>query len=163
MNPALFSSASAEWATPQWLFDALDRRFNFTLDPCCAPATAKCQRYFTKDHDGLAHSWAGERVFMNPPYGRGDDGIAPWVRKAREEAAAGALVVGLIPARVDTVWWQESVHGHADVRFLRGRVQFVPPPGYVPPKGQKGQSGAGFPSAVAVWWGWPVFSGAFAV
>lgn len=38
MNLALFSSASAEWATPQWLFDALDRRFHFTLDPCCAPA-----------------------------------------------------------------------------------------------------------------------------
>jgi site-specific DNA-methyltransferase (adenine-specific) len=161
MHPALFSSASTEWSTPEWLFDALDRRFRFTLDPCCTPAAAKCQRYFTKEHDGLARSWTGERVFMNPPYGRGDDGIAPWVRKAREESVAGALVVGLIPARVDTGWWQENVLGYADVRFLRGRVQFVPPPGYMPPKGQKGQSGAGFPSTVVVWWGRPLYAGFF--
>ncbi len=159
---ALFSSASAEWATPQWLFDALNARFLFTLDPCCTAATAKCPKFYTKTDDGLAHSWAGERVFMNPPYGRGDNGIDPWVRKARREAVGGALVVGLLPARVDTEWWQENVQGHADVRFLRGRVHFAPPPGYIPPKNQKKAAGAGFPSAIAVWWGWPVLAGSFA-
>lgn len=110
---ALFSSASAEWATPQWLFDALNARFLFTLDPCCTASTAKCPKFYTRTDDGLAHSWAGERVFMNPPYGRGDNGIEPWVRKARGEAVGGALVVGLLPARVDTEWWQENVQGHA--------------------------------------------------
>lgn len=159
---ALFSSASAEWATPQWLFDALNARFLFTLDPCCTAATAKCPKFYTRTDDGLAHSWAGERVFMNLPYGRGDNGIEPWVRKARGEAVGGALVVGLLPARVDTEWWQENVQGHADVRFLRGRVHFVPPPGYIPPKNQKKAAGAGFPSAIAVWWGWPVLAGSFA-
>ncbi|WP_165177397.1 DNA N-6-adenine-methyltransferase [Desulfovibrio sp. ZJ369] len=159
---ALFSSVSSEWATPQWLFDALNERFFFTLDPCCTADTAKCPKFYTRTDDGLAHSWAGERVFMNPPYGRGDNGIEPWVRKARREAAGGALVVGLLPARVDTEWWQENVQGHADVRFLRGRVHFVPPPGYIPPKNQKKSAGAGFPSAIAVWWGWPVLAGSFA-
>lgn len=159
MNPALFSSATPEWATPQWLFDALDKRFHFTLDPCCTTLTAKCRKFYTKTEDGLSKPWFGERVFMNPPYGRGDNGIEPWVRKAREEAEAGALIVGLLPARVDTAWWQDNVQSHADVRFLRGRVRFVPPPDYVPPKGKTSSCGAGFPSAVVVWWGWPVFSG----
>lgn len=159
---ALFSSASAEWATPQWLFDALNARFFFTLDPCCTAATAKCPKFYTRADNGLAHSWAGERVFMNPPYGRGDNGIEAWVRKARTEAVAGALVVGLLPARVDAEWWQENVQGHADVRFLRGRVHFVPPSDYIPPKNQKKSAGAGFPSAIAVWWGWPVLEGSFA-
>lgn len=158
---ALFSSVSAEWATPAWLFDALNARFCFTLDPCCTAGTAKCAKFYTRADNGLAHSWAVERVFMNPPYGR-SNGIDPWVRKAREEAAAGTLVVGLLPARVDTEWWQENVQGHADVRFIRGRVHFVPPPDYLPPQGQKKSAGGGFPSAIAVWWGWPVLAGSFA-
>jgi site-specific DNA-methyltransferase (adenine-specific) len=167
VNPILFSSASAEWATPQWLFDALNERFHFTLDPCCTAATAKCRKFYTRADNGLAHSWAGERVFLNPPYGKKekgqpDSGIEPWVQKAREEAAAGALVVGLLPARVDTEWLQDNVHGHADIHFFRGRIRFIPPPGYVPPPGVKKPSGAGFPSAIAVWWGWDSLNGGFA-
>ena len=29
----MFSSKSDEWGTPQELFDELNKRFNFTLDP----------------------------------------------------------------------------------------------------------------------------------
>ena len=32
--PVLFSSDSEEWATPRALFERLDRRYHFTLDPC---------------------------------------------------------------------------------------------------------------------------------
>ena len=35
-----FSSASAEWSTPQAFFDELNRVFGgFTLDPCATPRT----------------------------------------------------------------------------------------------------------------------------
>ncbi len=37
----MFSSATEEWATPQHIFDSLDREFNFTLDPCATPENAK--------------------------------------------------------------------------------------------------------------------------
>ena len=37
-----FLSATPEWGTPQWLFDALHRRFHFTLDVCATPENAKC-------------------------------------------------------------------------------------------------------------------------
>lgn len=30
----MFSSANDVWDTPQWLFEALDKEFGFTLDPC---------------------------------------------------------------------------------------------------------------------------------
>lgn len=76
---------------------------------------------------------------MNPPYGRE---IVQWVEKARSEAEMGALVVGLLPARTDTRWWQGHVAGHADVRFLAGRLKFG---------GTK--NSAPFPSAIAVWAG----------
>ena len=84
---------------------------------------------------------------MNPPYGRG---ISDWVAKAQQEALGGVLVVGLLPARTDTRWWQEHVQGHADVRFIAGRLKFG-----------NAQNSAPFPSAIAVWWGWPVLNGAF--
>jgi len=52
-----FSSATDEWATPQLLFDELDRIFGgFTLDPCATPENAKCRRFFTRSDDGLIQS-----------------------------------------------------------------------------------------------------------
>jgi len=115
-----FSSATDEWATPQPLFDELDRIFGgFTLDPCATPDNAKCPRFFTRAEDGLAQSWGG-KVFMNPPYGRE---IGKWVKKAWEESQSGALVVCLLPARVDTRWWHEYAH-KGYVHFLQGRLRF---------------------------------------
>lgn len=34
VSPALLSSSTDEWATPQELFDKLNGAFHFTLDPC---------------------------------------------------------------------------------------------------------------------------------
>ena len=83
MNNAVhFSSKTPEWATPQSLFDELDREFHFTLDPCSTHENAKCQKHFTMEDDGLAKDWGGEIVFMNPPYGRE---IGKWVEKAWSE------------------------------------------------------------------------------
>jgi site-specific DNA-methyltransferase (adenine-specific) len=97
MNGVHFSSATNEWATPQGLFDELNREFRFTLDPCATAENAKCERYYTKADDGLAQDWSGERVFCNPPYGRE---IGKWVAKCASGQAD--LSVMLIPARTDT-------------------------------------------------------------
>lgn len=78
-----FSSKTDNWATPQDFFDELDEEFQFTLDPCACPDNAKCEKYFTKEENGLIQSWAGETVFMNPPYGRA---IKDWVKKAYDES-----------------------------------------------------------------------------
>lgn len=133
---ALLSSFSEEWATPDVLYHELDAEFQFTVDVCASADNAKYSRYWTKADDGLAQPWAGERCFMNPPYGRA---IARWVEKAAREAAAGALVVALLPARTDTRWWQRHVLAAGEVRFLPGRLRF---------NGAK--TGAPFPSAVVV-------------
>ncbi len=50
----------------------------FTLDVAASDRNAKCSRYFTFTQDGLRQSWAGERVWCNPPYSR----IGPWIDKA---------------------------------------------------------------------------------
>ncbi len=95
-------SETNEWATPQFLFDALNAEFGFTLDPCANSGNAKCKRFYTKTEDGLSQDWTDEIVFMNPPYGRA---LGNWMRKAFESSLNGALVVCLVPARTDTNWW----------------------------------------------------------
>lgn len=117
-------SATVEWATPQKLFDELNARFGFTLDVAASAENAKCHRYFTKEQDGLAQSWANEVVWCNPPYGRE---IALWVKKARESSIyEGTTVVLLVPARTDTRWFHDEVLAcdTATVEFMRGRVKF---------------------------------------
>ena len=116
------SSKSNEWATPQEWFDCLNLEFKFTLDPCCLPHTAKCKKFYTPIEDGLKQSWAEERVFMNPPYGRE---FPKWMEKAYKEARNNnALVVCLVPARVDTEWWHKFASKATDIRFPVGRLKF---------------------------------------
>ena len=113
----LFSSKTDLWATPQALFDELNREFHFTTDVCAIPENSKCERFFSPWMDGLKQEWTGI-CWCNPPYGRT---IGNWVKKAAE---ADATVVMLLPARTDTKWFHDYIYGKAEVRFLRGRLKF---------------------------------------
>jgi phage N-6-adenine-methyltransferase len=123
-NNGRYNGNGRHWATPPEVFEPLHAEFGFTLDACATPENAKLPRYFTEEQNGLEQSWAGERVFMNPPYGKE---VYAWVRKARMESVVHrrALVVGLLPASTDLKWWHEDVVGHAEVRYIRGRVRFL--------------------------------------
>ena len=88
MNNCLYSSASCEWETPQYLFDMLNEEFHFTLDPCSTDENAKCEKHYTKEQDGLKQDWTGETVFCNPPYGKE---IRDWIRKCYEHSIGGVL------------------------------------------------------------------------
>ncbi len=114
-----FSNATDEWETPRALFDRLNALYRFTLDVCATAANAKCRRFYSKEQDGLSRPWAGI-CWMNPPYGRQ---VGLWVRKAYEAAVAGATVVCLLPARVDTAWFHDYCIKGA-VQFVRGRLKF---------------------------------------
>ena len=129
-----FSQESDEWDTPQWLFDALDKEFGFTLDPCCDGHNAKCAEYFTMQENGLLKDWRARVVFMNPPY----SDIAAWMRKAYGSSLDGATVVCLIPSRTDTAWWHDCAM-KGEIRFLRGRLRFG-----------EATNSAPFPSAVVI-------------
>ena len=133
-----YSSKTNEWGTPQDTFDKLNEEFNFTLDPCATKYNAKCPKFYTKEDDGLSQDWGGERVFMNPPYGRT---INKWIEKAYKESLKGATVVCLIPSRTDTRYWHDYIFPYAEIRFLKGRVKFGKNGIYAP---------APFPSAIAI-------------
>lgn len=124
-NNGRYNGNGRNWETPPEIFKPLNDEFRFTLDPCATHSSAKCDRYYTEDEDGLSKSWAGEVVFMNPPYGKE---VYAWVKKARREAQiGGATVVGLLPASTDLSWWHEEVIAHpgVELRWIRGRVRFL--------------------------------------
>lgn len=123
LNKALFTSAIKEYATPKDLLADLDAEFHFTFDPCPLNGV----------WDGLHVSWAGKRVFCNPPYGRK---TGEWLAKAKE----AELAVYLLPSRTDTKWWHEHAMQADEIRFLRGRLRFG-----------DAKAGAPFPSVVLVY------------
>ena len=131
--------------TPPELFARLDREFDFTLDAAASPDNALCERYFALKDDGLVESWAGERVWCNPPYSF----LPQWVAKADSETEA--LVVMLVPAnRTEQRWWQDIVEpqrdgrGRIETRFLRRRVHYVHP-------NRRSQGHAPYASVLLIW------------
>lgn len=128
--------------TPPELFAALHAEFAFTLDAAASAENAKLPRFYDYQADGLAQSWAGERVWCNPPYSN----VAPWVEKAWDEMQNGCnLVVMILPAnRTEQRFWQDHVEPFRDggrarsqrggggialrTRFIERRVRFLYPP-----------------------------------
>ena len=121
MNNVLFSRQSDEWETPKDVFEGLNAEFHFTLDPCATEQTAKCEKYYTAEQDGLKYSWGGQRVFCNPPYSK----IRLWVQKCYQESLKpNTVVVMLIPARTDTRYFHDYIYHRAEIRFIKGRIKF---------------------------------------
>ena len=130
-----YMSKSNEWTTPPDLFNKLNLKYNFTLDPCCTKDSALCDKYYTIEDNGLIQDWSEDIVFMNPPYGRE---IGKWIEKAYKESLKGATIVCLIPARTDTRYWHNFIFPYAsDIKFIKGRLKFG-----------SGNAPAPFPSAL---------------
>jgi phage N-6-adenine-methyltransferase len=137
----LTSSESDEWTTPQDLWDALNARFQFSLDVAATATNAKCSRFFTLEDDGLAQSWAPVdesdtgACWMNHPYSQTEK----WLAKAFETAMNGERTMVCLP-KVDTStnwWWDYCRYGQ--VLFLPGRYKF-----------NDGEHAATFASAVVI-------------
>lgn len=142
MNTELmFSSKDEKWQTPDYLFQELNKEFNFTLDPCCQHDSSKCKKYFTPVEDGLKQDWSKDIAFVNPPYGRE---LKKWVEKSYLESLKGSVVVMLIPSRTDTVYFHEYIYKKAEIRFLKGRIKFINP------KTKKVGDSAPFPSMIVI-------------
>jgi len=120
LNKGLFTSLSPDWATPKWLYEELNKEFNFNFDPC--------PLHNPGNIDGLLIDWK-ERNYINPPYGRA---IINWIKKAYEESNKGKLCVMLIPSRTDTKFWHEYVMKAKQIRFIKGRLKFGDAKGSAP-------------------------------
>lgn len=124
----LFSSKDDEHGTPDVLFNKLCHVVwfgPFTLDPASTEENSKCKKFHTLADDGLSKSWAGENVFVNPPYTKRQ--VALWVKKAYEEASNNPYtsVTLLLPSRTDTKWFHDYCMKATTILFIKGRIKFV--------------------------------------
>ena len=119
-----------DWGTPRDLFDALHAVYGFNLDVAASKENALCDRFFTKEDNGLRKNWSlgadgPTVVWCNPPFGRG---INDWVSKAILEwnlhHCSG--IVMLLPSRTGTKWFHLlNEHPECKITFHRGRLKFA--------------------------------------
>lgn len=83
----------------------------------------------------LSEDWDGMATYVNPPF----EFLDVWLEKIVEQAACGAHVVALFPARSRRLWWCEAV-ARAVECYALGAVTF---------KGEP--SGAPFDLVAAAW------------
>ena len=127
VSNALLTSKNQEWETPHNFFEKLNKILSFTVDACANDKNAKLERYWSPETDGLAQSWEGERVWMNPPYQNKSPKQIDWVRKAYTEVKDNGcqLAACLLPARTDTKLFHNYVMKSTAIYFVCGRLRFV--------------------------------------
>ncbi len=153
---ALTSSAVHTWRTPPAVLDVVRKMGGIALDPCASadPAYHFADVNITETEDGLEASWhlsaplpaawAVRTVFCNPPYGRA---LLAWMRKCRMARGCSLEVIGLVPARTETAWFEECWKADA-ICFWRRRIKFLD----VELKdGRPRSTSAPFPSALPYW------------
>jgi len=128
------------WTTPQPIFDALNREFHFVVDLCADLGNNKVARYMPRE-SSLSNNWNGRgAAWLNPPYGKE---IAEWTKKASE---TDRVIVALLPGRTNPPWWHDHVMKAREIRFVRGKVNFVS-------TDKKGTT-AMFGSVIVIWGPW---------
>lgn len=129
MANVLFSSSSTEWVTPQYLFDYLNRIFNFEVDAAATKENTKCPIFFDKETNGLYQKW-DKTTWCNPPY---DRNLFAWVYHAEKNHYwHNNTIVMLIPARTDTKYFHYAVKHGAKIVFIKGRLKFSNSNNYAP-------------------------------
>jgi phage N-6-adenine-methyltransferase len=114
-----FDTRRQDWETPIELFKVLDNEFHFTLDVCADKKNSKVSIFYSADQDALTKDWKGT-CWMNPPFGN----MKAWVIKAYNESIRhNSIIVCLLPARTNNVWWHEYCM-KGEVRFIKGRPKF---------------------------------------
>jgi len=109
------------WATPQFVFDYLNREFGFVMDLAASSTNTKCPFYFDESANSLSKQWPAVPGWLNPPYSK----IGPWVEKSAVAHLHGTTVVMLVPADPSVEWFRTAWLSAHEMRFISGRLAFI--------------------------------------
>lgn len=110
------------WATPQAIFDSLNKEFKFNCDVAASLSNSKCENYIGEVENSLDKDveWGGVN-WCNPPY----SDIKPWVKKAIEQHQQGKTIAMLVPSDTSVKWFKSAYDSCNEVRFISGRLAFI--------------------------------------
>ena len=117
------------YRTPRYVFNWLNKRFNFKVDGCASKDNALYSMYCTNDENG---GFLNNKsilklrcsIFDNPPYSN----PFPFVKRAAELMDQGHLVVMLLPADKSTKWYKAIQENATEViDIIGGRINFLHP------------------------------------
>lgn len=116
----------SRFTPPSFMVPIYDVFGEVDLDPCghlASPVVARRRFILANGDDGLTDPWSGRFAFVNPPFSAQLD----WVRRAYEQWEVGNVktIACLVPARVDSAFFHETVILNADIYVLQGRVRFL--------------------------------------
>lgn len=117
--------------TPKWLFEQLNREFQFSLDAAASRENALLNTYYTKQDDALSKPWP-VRTFCNPPYSQKAGPLSRWVEYGYEQSQKyWQVVVMLVIGDVSTRHREFALKYASEIRDMP-RVKFVAEKGKSP-------------------------------
>lgn len=119
--------------TPDYIYNQLNRIFNFQMDVAASKLNAKTPNYFTITNSALENDWFF-RSFCNPPFSK----KAEFIQKADEQIQKEIcpICVMILPLNcMDTKIWHEVIEGRYYYEILKGRISFIDPDTKTPKKG----------------------------
>ena len=106
---------SDEYYTPQWIFQALNIKFDLDVSaPEAGVPWLPTENHYHEGLDGLAQPWYG-KVWMNPPYSK----PTPWVQKF----IAHGNGIALLPYS-KSLWFHELWEKADGIVSLTPRMKF---------------------------------------
>lgn len=145
------------WETPAWLFEELNKEFNFDIDLCAAEENAKCSLW-CEDYlylyllPSFCNRRKVDQAFMNPPYSN----PYPFVEKAWKDSLHFKIVC-VLPAKTDTKWWRifwdSELHKPkegCEVRFMPYKAHHKSRVAFINPETGKEQSGNPCGTAIVI-------------
>lgn len=101
----MLASGSEHWCTHPDQIAVVEKFAPIAFDPFSNPySLVKAEQAVMLPQNSLLMEWPREGLtFINPPYG---DALEACAEKIGQEADKGNESITLVPARVDTAWWQ---------------------------------------------------------
>ena len=125
-----------DWETPQWLFDILNKQYDFDFDCCANENNKKCMTWqddFLKVDTEEAGLQNDERAWMNPPFSKALHMFDHFFQIIKRGVAIYRC------DNMETKIWQDIILKNADWIFIpKGRISY---------EGKEGK-GSRFPSAL---------------
>ena len=121
------------WQTPKYVFNWLNKRFDFDVDGCANESNALCLGWIGKGsplgsdflETKTPYPYHNLRFYVNPPY----SDVTPFLKAAKELRDKGHIVVMLLNNDKSTQWYQNHIHNVANevIDITGGRIAFIHP------------------------------------